>query len=151
MLHRGFWCGLYDWVWPQEDKQPESFPDQPIGQMTNGFQIRPATRQGIVPLLSRPTLARWRWLLQALRPGWMTSRQLAGQYEVTTKTIGRDVEQLRNLGVNIDAGSRGLRLVGGTCPCCGHMISPAPDVLGVRAAAPEPFRCTWKHGLGVGP
>jgi biotin operon repressor len=96
-------------------------------------------------------LSRWRFILSALRSGQMiTCRSLARKWEVSYKTVHRDIECLRNLGLEIETiTGRGFLLRNGCCPFCDSKLQKTSKAdqmdqsgLGVpRGTCEHPLAC----------
>lgn len=75
---------------------------------------------------TRPMLHRWRFICDRLRRGeMMTIGALAREWEVSHKTLRRDIEYLRNEGIAIETVvGRGIILRRCECPWCGAEFTP---------------------------
>lgn len=87
---------------------------------------------------NRPTFARLCWLFNRFKDASvpLSSRLLAREYEVCSKTIERDIELLRMVGCEIESelspvGARlGYRMKQpAPCPCCSAFLNPSTPQL----------------------
>jgi predicted DNA-binding transcriptional regulator YafY len=58
----------------------------------------------------RPTIRRLRFLVTRLADGPVTTRALAAEYEVSQKTLHRDFDLLRDIGLDIVGDKHGMTL-----------------------------------------
>src|SRR5688572_13134381 len=80
--------------------------------------------------------------------GKMTASRLAGELEVSVRTIYRDIEALSGAGVPIYAGAgpgRGVRLAGGDRT---RLTGVTAEEAEARAVSGRP-RAAWELGLGT--